>query len=128
MELTTFLAQLWGPGLLAFGLGFFMSREYYVRVYKDLDKATLAVLVFGMAAIAAGLAQVTAHSVWNTLPEIVVSLLGWGLLAKGTVFAISPKTVDRAGNWWGRNPQMLSLAGAAMLLMGAYLSYVGYMM
>lgn len=127
MELTTFLAQLWGPGLVAFGLGFFMSREYYIRVYKDLDKETLAVLVFGMAAIAAGITQVLAHNVWNTLPEIVVSLLGWGLLLKGAVFAVSPKFVDQAGNWWGRNPQMISVAGAVMVLVGAYLSYVGYL-
>jgi hypothetical protein len=126
MEMTLFLAQLWGPALLALGIGFFVSRDYYTKVYRDLQNETLALLIFGMAAIAAGVAQVLAHNAWGTLPEIIVTLLGWGLLIKGATFAIAPRYVDRMGNWWSKNPQAISLAGGVMLIVGAYLSYLGY--
>jgi len=65
MDITTFLAQIWGPIILAVGLGVFISRNYYMRIYRDLEKETLAVLVFGMVAMAAGIAQVSVHNIWN---------------------------------------------------------------
>lgn len=124
---TIFLAGLWGPALLAVGLGIFISREHYIKVYRDLERESFAVLLFGMAGIAAGAAQVTAHNVWETLPEIVISLLGWGLLIKAVVFTIMPQIADQRGNWFAANTQMVQASGVAMVIVGAYLSWIAYM-
>jgi hypothetical protein len=48
MELTQFLAQIWGPVILAIGLGIFVSPKYYSKVYHDLEREPLAILVFAM--------------------------------------------------------------------------------
>ena len=127
METTTFLAQLWGPVILAVGIGVFTSRSYYTRVYRELDKETLAVLLFAMVAITAGIAQIMHHNVWRTFPEIVISLLGWGLLLKGVAFAIAPKLVDKAGDWQADSKLIPSAAGF-MIILGAYLCSIGYFM
>jgi hypothetical protein len=50
MDITIFLAQIWGPVILAVGIGVFTSRSYYLKVYRDLEKETLAVLLFAMFA------------------------------------------------------------------------------
>lgn len=125
MDITTFLAQIWGPVIFAIALGVFVSRGYYLKIYRDLEKETLAVLIFGMVAMAAGIAQVLAHNVWNTPLEIIISLLGWGLLLKGAAFAIAPKIVDWSGDMF-INSKLIPFIGAAMLVLGAYLSWVGY--
>lgn len=127
MDTTTFLAQIWGPAILAVGLGVFASRSYYIKIYRDLEKETLAVLIFGMFGIAAGIAQVTYHNVWGTLPEIVISLLGWGLLLKGLMFAIFPGTVNKAGDFEA-NSNLIPVAGGFMLLVGAYLTWFAFFM
>ena len=46
METTLFLAKLWGPAILAVGIGVFVSRNYYIKIYLDLEKDALAVLLF----------------------------------------------------------------------------------
>jgi hypothetical protein len=125
MDTTIFLAQIWGLGILAVGIGVFVSRDYYIKVYRNLEKETLAVLVFGMAGIAAGVAHINAHSVWSTFPEIVISLLGWGLLIKGLAFAIAPRVVDKGGDWMA-NTKLIPAAGGVMLVLGAYLTWFGY--
>lgn len=64
-----------GPIILAVGLGVFVSRGYYIRIYRELEKETLTVLLFGMVAMSTGIAQIIFHNIWDTLPQIVVSLL-----------------------------------------------------
>jgi hypothetical protein len=121
-----FLAQIWGPAILAVGLGVFFSRSYYIRIYRDLEKGAFAALIFGMAAMAAGLAQIQVHNVWDTVPEIMISLLGWGLVLKGAVFTIVPHLADKGGDW-AADSKLIPLVGAVMLAIGGYLSYIGYL-
>lgn len=128
MSTTTFLAQMWGPTLLAVGIGIFLSRDYYIKIYRDLEKETLAVLIFGMMAMAAGIAHIHFHNTWASLPEIVISFLGWGLLLKGILFATTPQLVDRMGDKWASNSALLALAGGLTLIVGVYLSWLGFFM
>lgn len=125
MDITTFLAQLWGPTILGIGLGVFISHSYYLGIYRDLEKNSLAALVFGTAAMIAGIAQIHFHNVWDTLPQIVVSFLGWGLLVKGALFLVAPGFIDRAGDGWA-NLKLVPLAGGLMLLVGGYLTWFAY--
>jgi hypothetical protein len=126
MELTQFLAQIWGPVILAIGLGIFVSPKYYSKVYHDLEREPLAILVFAMFAITFGVIHVTLHNVWNTFPEIIISLLGWGLLVKGLVFAIAPSVADMGGNWAARI-KLMPAAGGILLIVGGYLSWIAYL-
>ena len=63
MDITTFLAQLWGPTILAISLGVFVNRSYYIKIYRDLERSPLTVLVFGMIALTAGIAHIHFHNV-----------------------------------------------------------------
>ena len=125
METTLFLAQIWGPTILAVGIGIFVSRGYYIKIYRDLEKEKFAALVFGMMAVAAGAAHIGAHNTWGTLPEIVISLLGWGLFIKGAMLTIAPKLADKAGDWTVKS-KLVPSAGGFALLVGVYLSWLGY--
>jgi hypothetical protein len=125
MDITMLLAKIWGPLIIAVGLGVFVSRNYYIKIYSDLEKEALAVLIFGMVGMAAGIAQVLAHNTWETVPQIIISLLGWGLLLKGAAFAITPQLVDKSGDW-AVSAKLIPFAGGFMFLVGAYLSWVGY--
>lgn len=125
MDLTIFLAQIWGPVILAVGIGVFVSRSYYTKIYRELEKDALAVLLFGMIAMAVGIVHVQSHNLWNSLPEAIVSLLGWSLLIKGTLFAVAPGIVDKSGNWWASH-KMIPFAGFLTVLVGAYLSWFAY--
>ncbi len=127
MNPTSFLAQLWAPTLLAVALGIFVSRKYYLKTYRDLQKETLAVFLFGIVAISAGMAHINYHNSWTTFPEGVISFLGWGLLAKGLIFAIAPGFVDKAGDFEA-DSKLIPVAGALTLIVGTYLAWVGFFM
>lgn len=125
MYITLFFTQLWGPVLLAIGLGIFISRTYYVKLYRDLEKNSLAVLSLGIMFMIVGIIQTASHNVWQTLPQIIISVLGWVTLLKGFVFLAIPKIVDRAGDWEAKS-KLIGVAGGAMLVIGVYLTYLGF--
>jgi hypothetical protein len=126
MDITMFLAHIWGPIMLAIGAGMFVSKKFYVRIYRELEKDSLAVLTFGCTAMTLGILHVGAHNVWGTFPQAIVSLLGWGLLLKGTVFVVAPKLADMGGDI-AADSKLVPAAGGALLLLGAYLSWIAYL-
>jgi hypothetical protein len=125
MDMTMFIAQIWGPILFAVGLGIFLNGKYYARIYHDLEKETLGLLTFGVVAMAAGIIQISVHNVWDTVQHAIVSALGWGAFVKGAAFIVAPKFIDRGGDW-ALNSKLLPLVGSLTLLLGSYLSWVGY--
>lgn len=127
MELTYMLAQIWGPILLAIGVGFFLSSAFYKTVYGELEKESFAVLFFGMIAMAVGIAHVMVHNTWDSLAEIVVSLLGWALLVKGIVCVVAPRLADKMSDMMVAS-RVVPMAGIGALLLGGYLTWIGYLM
>lgn len=125
---TIFLAGLWGPALLAFGLGALISRDHYEKLYRHIGQEHLGMLIVGLAGIIIGIAHVMAHNVWVTPVEMIISLLGWLLLLKGAVMTIVPRIAIDKSNWFAGNSSLLTGAGLITLVAGAYLSWVAYFM
>jgi hypothetical protein len=125
MDTTLFLAQLWGPAILAVGVGILLSRSYYVKLYRDLEREKLAVLTFGLVALTMGIIHINVHNVWSTFPQMFISLLGWGLLVKGIAFVAFPKVVDQSGDW-AVHAKLLPTLGIVLMIAGVYLSWIGY--
>jgi uncharacterized protein YjeT (DUF2065 family) len=127
MDMTTWLASIWGPVLVAVGIGFFASPAFYRKVYRDLENNSFAVLFFGMLAIAVGIMQIQSHNLWESLSEVIISLLGWAILVKGIICVIFPKIAEKRGDWF-INHKMIPIAGGVVLLLGLYLSWFAYFM
>jgi len=126
MNTTLFLAQIWGPILLAIGFGFFISRSFYVRLYKDIQNEPLATLVFGMFAMTVGILQIFVHNSWGSFNAGLMSFLGWATLIKGAMFLIVPGFVDKAADW-EVSKKFVPVAGLLVIIAGIYLSWIGYL-
>lgn len=124
---TLFLAQLIGPTMLAVGVGIFFSKNYYAKVYRNLENETLAVLMSGIAALVIGIVMVTTHNVWEGFVATVVTLVGWLSIVKGLLLIISPRTVDRIGDRLSANPSLFPIIGTVYAVLGAIISYVAYL-
>ena len=125
MDSTTLLAQIWGPIAVAAGFGFFFSTKYYVRIYRDIEKNSFAVLFFGMVAMAAGTVHILYHNIWGTFPQALISLFGWGLLVKGVICTTFPGMADQGGDWM-LSTKLVPAIGGPLLLLGLYVSWLGY--
>jgi hypothetical protein len=125
MNATILLAQIWGPIILAVGLGYFVSRTYYIRLYKNIQNEPLATLTFGVFAMVVGILHIFTHNIWNSFTAGFVSFLGWGTFLKGATFLVAPKFVDKAADWEVAK-KLVPAAGILLLIFGVYLTWVGY--
>lgn len=125
-EITIFLAQMWGPILVVLGIGILMSRTYYQKIYRNLENETLALFATSIIAMAAGIAHVLHHNIWDSVPETAITALGWLLLIKGAMLALFPKAVDRFGDRAARS-NLFSVAAVAIIILGGYVSAIGYL-
>ncbi len=125
MELSLFLAQLFGLLLLIFIAIAFIRPQYIEGVLRDLKPHSFSMLLAGFVAIVVGLMVILTHNVWDMSWRVVITLFGWAALLKGITYVALPETLiataDKALQ--GRYRQAtLTLA----FLLGCYLTYQGF--
>lgn len=125
MDPTLFLALLWGPVLVAIGLGVFISGDHYASIYRNLQREPMAVMGFAMTAMAAGIAQVSMYCRWDTFTEGLISLLGWALLVKGFLLALVPQWANSTSEQVGQS-SLMPVIGILLLILGGYLTIIGF--
>ena len=123
MELSLFLARVWGLGITIICLGVFLNRKRFFSTFSKMNSAevmSVGLLIFGI-----GIAQVVGYEQWRLDWQGIITLLGWGALLKGVLLFFSP----------GYSHKLLKLAIidsfyiSSLLLglaLGIYLLYVGY--
>jgi len=125
MDITLFLTKLWGPVILAMGIGIFANRSYYIKVYREFEKDVFATFLFGIVAITAGVAHILVHNIWGSWLEIIISFLGWAVFVKGMAFIVAPKLVSKTSNFYA-DKNLIFFSGTLLLMLGILLSLVAY--
>ena len=123
-ETTLFLSQLMGPVLIALGLSMLIRKDAYQEFFQNLSKNRAFLLYNGLLEGTAGLAIVLHHNLWNTPAQVVISLLGWGMMLEGLFgLFVSKRTIKDIVH---SSATTLNVAALLCILMGAYLAYVAY--
>lgn len=123
---TILIAKFVGPVILAVGVGIFFSKNYYTKVYRNLENETLAVLMGGISILVAGIAIVMYHNTWDSFVAGIISFIGWASIVKGLLLVIAPKTVDMFGDIVA-DSKFFPFMAAFATAVGAYISYVAYL-
>lgn len=125
---TLFLSRLIGLYCIVVGLSMMTRRQAMLGTVNGLLQNPSMMLILGVIALGAGLAMVLAHNIWSggTL-AVVVTIIGWLTLIKGLLFLfLSPET--EAGVFLGQLhfQQLFYFYGGILLLLGIYLTYIGF--
>jgi len=123
-RLTVFLARSIGLFTLLL-VGGFLLRGGAVIETTVADAPTM--LSYGIISLAMGVAMVVGHSVWSggALP-VVVTLVGWLILAKGVFLLFFSADVFAATMQRMRYGEHYSLYLAPAFLLGLYLTWAGF--
>lgn len=126
MELTVFLAKVFGLYMLVAGIAVLFNRRHFVAGVLAIAKERFAQIIAGTVALFFGLIFVNLHNDWSTLPASLVSLVGWLGVAKGVVYLFLPEAkinklmhVFTERNWY-------TVDGVVAIVIGLYLAGFGY--
>ncbi|PKL36430.1 hypothetical protein CVV38_00795 [Candidatus Peregrinibacteria bacterium HGW-Peregrinibacteria-1] len=128
MQTSTIVLQIVGPLFIMAGAGLLVNRGYYEKLANSISKSVLALLAIGMLAASVGLLIINTGQGWTNQQEIVTSLLGWAMFLKGLFILVVPQSMINLSKSFLKHDSALMLDGALALILGSYITYLGYFM
>jgi hypothetical protein len=123
MELSLFLGQVMSVVLVVVGLALLLRNGYYMKAYKSWTKDEGLMLFTTMILVVAGVALVLVHNVWVASWEVLITIIGWGMILKGALFAFLPKEFSKLVDSLMKMKWLLTFGGAVWVIGGLYLGY-----
>lgn len=124
---TIFLGRLIGLFAILIALAIFLRKADFIDTATALVRNGPVVLIFGIVALAAGLAMVLAHNVWSGgAMAVAVTLCGWLLLLRGLTLLFLPANVLESIFDFSHLDRWLFLYAAIPLILGLYLTIAGF--
>ena len=124
MELTMIAAKILAIYLLAVGVGMFNGSLNTKKLLSSMEKSQGLLVVTGFMCIVIGMILIENHNIWVKDWTVIVTIAGWGSLAKGILLLASPDTMISAGkSVYKKNSQFISLFAIAL---GAVLGYYSF--
>lgn len=126
MQASIFLARLLGPLLLLPGIGMLLTPRMFRTMGTELVGSLTLIYLFGLIDLAAGLAIVLTHNVWVANWRVLITLLGWLMLVRGTVRVLGAEQVQPYATKLLGNKRLIPVSGAVIVILGLILCYFGY--
>jgi hypothetical protein len=126
MSTSIFLARLIGPTLLAIGIGMIVNREGYREMAREFLASRALIYLAGLLALVPGLAIVLTHNVWVADWRVLITLFGWLAVIGGVFRLLFPQEVTRIGSRMIAAQNYMTIGGAVVLVLGAVLSFYGF--
>ena len=126
MQTSIFLAKLMGPILALAGLAMLINRKGLDALAEEFLRSRALFFLLGLIDFTVGLAIVLTHNVWVADWRIIITLLGWLLLARGVVRTLAPDQIKPLGTKLLKNQNVMAGSVAVVLVLGLVLSFFGY--
>jgi hypothetical protein len=125
-ETTMALTQVIGPIIALTGLSLILKKSFYMKWLKHIEDTEPSLFIACIGELAVGLAIVNAHNLWGTVPEIIISALGWLFIVEGSAILLAdlkPLTNLAIKHGATRSWPLLALVFGVV---GGYLSWLAY--
>ena len=127
MDTSIFLAKLMGPIFVIIGVGLFLNRERYLAVVDEVIMSKTLLYVFGGMALTGGLAILLTHNVWVWDWPVVITIIAWLMVVRGSLRIIMPQQIEAlAKRMTDQLPTLLLLSDMIVISLGLFLSWKGY--
>lgn len=124
---TRTLARVLGPYLVLMAAVLLVRAGAMPLLLPAFMQDGPLVLTAGAFTALLGLAILAAHHHWSSPAAIAVTLIGWAALLKGAWLLLAPELGAPFTAMVVRTPPLLLLTAALILLLGAWLSFVGWL-
>lgn len=126
METSVLLAKLMGPLLLLLGLYVVFLPDRLARIGREYLASEALMFTAGLLALTAGLAIVVGHNVWVMDWPVLITIFGWIAVGAGLARLLLGTGMKRMGEEMLANRVLTAVPGGVMALLGAILSYFGF--
>ncbi len=121
--LTLELARAYGIGIIILALAALLTPARMAMVFADFARSPALAFFFALFGLVLGLVFIVLHSLWTDIPAIIVSSLGWAVLAKAILVLAAPEGLLKFAA--AVTPGIVRLWGVIALMLGAIYLAIG---
>ena len=127
MDASLFLARLIGPIFVIVGIGLLLIGDRYRAVVDEVMWSHTLLYLFGAIALTGGLAIVLTHNVWVWDWPVIITIVGWLMIVRGSLRIVFPQQVeDLARKMVAGWSNILLISGLLVITLGAFLCWKGF--
>jgi hypothetical protein len=126
MDVTYFLAQVFGLYFLIGGLGLILKQSSLKGLMARFSSDSTMLMMGGFVALIIGIPLMLIHNVWGSSLEIIISLIAWAAFIKGFTLVLMPELTSYMMQSLSDNTGLLKVMLWLMIILGAYLVYAGF--
>ena len=126
MQRSIYLAKLIGPVAAAIGIGMLVNMPVYRAMGLQFLHSHALIYLSGLITMTVGIALVLAHNEWKADWRVIITVLGWLATIGGAIRIVAPQQVEALGLRIMVDGNVGMIAGFVVLVLGAVLSYFGY--
>ena len=128
MELSLFLAKLFGAYFLLLGIVFIWRRKALMPVFEEFAGSRALMVVVAILELFAGIALVIAHNVWSHDFRVIITILGYWMIVESIIYLLLPaktKAVKKMIKMFTR-PSWYIAGSLISIVVGVYLLNAGF--
>ncbi len=125
MEIVNFLAKLWGFSLVIVCFSLLINQKNIKRVFKLVEDEGLLFLV-GIINVILGIALVLSYGVFDSSWRIIITILGWLVLIRGSIILLFPHFVEKMVAKVKNRADWISVILVVAVFLGCVLLYLGF--
>ena len=117
-----FIPQVVAWLLLILGLSYAVNTAMWLRVVRDAMARPADYFHLVILTLVLGLAVVAGHNVWVADWPVAITLFGWILVVKSTLFLLFPQSIRLFSDWSDAfMTTWIRVAGLLLVLLGSIL-------
>ena len=128
MDISIFFARFFGISFVIICLGILINHRYYQVLWQHFLEQPFILLLAGIIDIFVGLAVVLLHNLWVSDWRVLITLVGWLLLIRGSARVLIPRTILKLATAIieRKHYNMINTVLAIFVIIGLFLAYKGF--
>lgn len=127
METSLSYAKVIGPIMALMGLSLALNRAAFTGMAKEFMKSPALIFLAGFITLLLGLIVVAFHNVWVADWPVIITVLGWVMVASGIVRMNFADRLKKTGEKMLKNDALMIGAALLYIAIGAALTYFGWL-
>ena len=127
IETSILIAKILGPMYIVIAIGILLNMKNYQTVTEDFSREPALAYLGGIAAFIFGILIVLFHNVWIMNGRVIITIIGWMALIKGTWLIVFPRSLVPLTKLFNKTG-VLAISFIIVLILGATLTIMGYLL
>lgn len=125
LDISLFLSKALGLYLVIISVGMLINAHTLKPILVEMLKSPGLMFVTGVIAMIIGVLIVISHNFWTLDWRVIITIIGWASLIKGTIRVVIPQYVDVLDKNWMLSNTSYYTTFIITFLLGVSLCYFG---